>query len=320
MTDVAFWLEVRDATIAGTLTLSYQTSPTTDSSLFKNIATITLTPAASSYVTPIRLAYNPAVPPARWIRWSLQGTGAAWTATFRIFAVAGRTRSAMPAALSLSGWWRGSYGPAGAIWNGSSSGGASGGRYLTPVNQQLPGTAVNGLTPALFDAAASNAFTDPSNTFADLATQSAWTIGCLFKATAAAAAGAQPFNNPAFIADSAGIMGLAFSTAGVNAWQWDGVANRNVAVSCGINAWHFAWAYYDGSNINLSIDGGAFSSVAAANVSSALGGAIEVGRNYNGAAYYSGNIMELMTSNIAYGQSTRDSVRNYINSRYALAI
>jgi hypothetical protein len=43
-------------------------------------------------------------------------------------------------------------------------------------------------------------------------------------------------------------------------------------------------------------------------------------RNYNSGAYYSGNIMELMTSKVAYGQSTRDSVRNYINSRYALAI
>ena len=69
--DVVLWLEVRSVSNpgAGSVTLSYETSPVADGALFQSMASITLTASTTPVITKIRLADNPTVPLARWLRW-----------------------------------------------------------------------------------------------------------------------------------------------------------------------------------------------------------------------------------------------------------
>ncbi|MFO0673835.1 MAG: hypothetical protein U0235_30150 [Polyangiaceae bacterium] len=94
--DIAFWLEVREATLATgvtTLQFNYQTAPMKDESLFATmISSATFTGAIVSPNTPdvkrVLLASNPTVPLARWVRWQLApnavGTAGVSDVTFRI--------------------------------------------------------------------------------------------------------------------------------------------------------------------------------------------------------------------------------------------
>ena len=88
--DVTFWLDVRSVSPpgAGSLTLTYETSPTMDESAFKSLASITLTTSPNPSLTHVALASNPGL--GRYVRWKLTGTAAGnWSATFRIFVAAG---------------------------------------------------------------------------------------------------------------------------------------------------------------------------------------------------------------------------------------
>jgi hypothetical protein len=129
--DVTLWLEVRSVKNpgAGTVVLSYETAPATDESLFVAMAPgITLAASASPVITKVRLADNPGVPLARFLRWKLNGTAAgSWSLTFRVHAFGGHgtaAGAADPSSLSLTGWWRASY--AGSPWTPSASAGSSG--------------------------------------------------------------------------------------------------------------------------------------------------------------------------------------------------
>jgi hypothetical protein len=87
--DITLWLLVTEVT--GTPTLTYQTSPTSDDSLFQAIATaITLTAATTPVVTSVLMltaALAGTTPLARFVRWQLNGTPP-WDATLRILVAA----------------------------------------------------------------------------------------------------------------------------------------------------------------------------------------------------------------------------------------
>lgn len=100
------WLDVGDASEctfllqvaqvnggAGTATIHYETSPTRDAALFRELVARTLT--ATGDLTPQidRLAlYNtPATPLARWVRWRLTTADASlWDVTFKVTVMAYR--------------------------------------------------------------------------------------------------------------------------------------------------------------------------------------------------------------------------------------
>ncbi len=91
--DVFFWVQVSN--VDGNPTLTYQTSPTLDDSLFTSMLTtpITLVGNGSVVVTPV-LMLTSAVPLARFVRWQLSGTPT-WDVTFRVM-VAGSTPGSAP--------------------------------------------------------------------------------------------------------------------------------------------------------------------------------------------------------------------------------
>lgn len=91
--DVVFWVDISslDAN-GGTMQMFLQTAPSKDDILFKTLSNCTLTLTApitpfntSSVLPKSILNANPAVPIARWLRWSLTNSATAWRCAFRIF-------------------------------------------------------------------------------------------------------------------------------------------------------------------------------------------------------------------------------------------
>lgn len=97
--DIGFWIDVREFSTAGTLTLNLQTSPTKDEVLFQPLSNCSLTVAVTNPPPLLNgtalpksiLATNPGVPLSTWVRWSLSNSSGAWDITFRILAQANRS-------------------------------------------------------------------------------------------------------------------------------------------------------------------------------------------------------------------------------------
>jgi hypothetical protein len=87
--NVTFWLEVRevDSASGGTVTISYETSPTADESAFRQIGAVALAITSTPTITKIRLGDDPQVALGKYLRWSLQGPATGlWKTCFRVFA------------------------------------------------------------------------------------------------------------------------------------------------------------------------------------------------------------------------------------------
>jgi hypothetical protein len=99
----SFWLEVVAVTNPGfgSVTLTYETAPIADSSMFQAMASVTLTVTTSPIITQ-SIFCN--VPLARFVRWKLAGTQAGtWDATFHIYFT--QTTGAQPATPRGAGGW-----------------------------------------------------------------------------------------------------------------------------------------------------------------------------------------------------------------------
>ncbi len=84
--DAVMWLNVTEVT--GTVTITYETSPTGDDSLFQACVTgIALATGTTPVVTPVFMLSAQA-PIARFLRWRLTGSSSPWDATFRVLVAA----------------------------------------------------------------------------------------------------------------------------------------------------------------------------------------------------------------------------------------
>jgi len=82
--DAAFWIDCRE--ITGTPSLTIETAPARDDSLFAALVpAFTLTPSQTPVVKAAMLAQT-ATPLARFARWKLTVASGVWDATFRIWA------------------------------------------------------------------------------------------------------------------------------------------------------------------------------------------------------------------------------------------
>jgi hypothetical protein len=80
--DVIAWVDVKEVT--GTVTLSFQSSPTADDAAFVDVGTaLTLSASTTPIVVPLLAAYQP-TPLARFLRWQLTGSGGTYDVTFRL--------------------------------------------------------------------------------------------------------------------------------------------------------------------------------------------------------------------------------------------
>ena len=90
--DVTFWLDVRDVgTVGGsaaTVTLTFETSPTADDSLFQPMVAGTVLAAAVTPTIVKAPMYSASVPIGRFLRWRLDSSTANWVVTFRVLVAA----------------------------------------------------------------------------------------------------------------------------------------------------------------------------------------------------------------------------------------
>ena len=319
--DIVFWLEVRAVSNpgAGTIALAYETSPTSDDSLFQPLATVTLAASATPVVTKVQLSSNPAVPLARFVRWKLVGTAAGnWSVTFRIFAMANKGSAGLsdPSALALTGWWRAPY--SGAPWAGTPSAGASGGRDMSDVGSAPGvGASVNGYAPPLFVGASSNSLASAVNN--DVYFGGTGSLFCLFYANTAPAPSGAAYGDGTFFTDPTNAeTTFGFTSSGICGCIYDGTYTR-IDLACGTGAWHLAQLTFDGTNLNARVDGGAWSSVACGAYTPVTPGSVMMGRSY-AALHFDGRILELGVASYALGTTELDGVRSYINARYGLAV
>jgi len=84
--DVFFWIAVSEVT--GAVTLTFETAPTVDDTLFQAITTAsTLTASATPTVVKMPML-SATVPISRYLRWKLIGPASTWDATFRVLVAA----------------------------------------------------------------------------------------------------------------------------------------------------------------------------------------------------------------------------------------
>jgi hypothetical protein len=83
--DLVFWVDVREAT--GTPSITLQTSPTKDESLFTAVVAATTISASATPVVIKATLSGATVPVARYLRWQLNGTPT-WDATLRVLIAA----------------------------------------------------------------------------------------------------------------------------------------------------------------------------------------------------------------------------------------
>lgn len=328
--DVTLWLEVRALTNpgGGNVTLTYETSPATDDSLFQPMVTpLTLVAASAPVITKVRLADNPVTPLARYLRWKLVGTASgAWSVTFRVFVAAGNAATSAagfdPATLSLTGWWRGSY--TGSPWVGTASAGSSGSRDVSEAtNPPSVGSAQNGFTPADFDGTNDQLVAALGcNSFFTDSAGGGWILAKANSAAADPGAGSR-YDAPGLLVESGAgtTFGVNYSTAGVSIDAYDGASWVERAVAMSTGAYHLIFFRWNTSVLELGVDSGAMSSTAFTGIDTLAGGnALVLGRNYNSVAVFDGDILDAGTFNTFPSDTDRANVRTYVNARYALSL
>jgi hypothetical protein len=90
--DLTIWLDVKEFSVGGgtAVTMTYQTAPTREESLFVGMLATTVTMANGVTISPV-LAATATTAVARLVRWKLSVTGtptSAWDATFRVWIAA----------------------------------------------------------------------------------------------------------------------------------------------------------------------------------------------------------------------------------------
>lgn len=229
-----------------------------------------------------------------------------------------------PATLALTGWWSASY--VGDPWDATSSAGTSSVTgELDGQGGTLPsvGSALNGLTPVDYNGI--DSYSANSNNFIGTITSvSAFSISALvYVRNAGTASVGTAYNEPALASDSAnGFLNLSFSTRGWTLSCFDSAFGYVEApIACPTGAWHLVQAWFDGSNLNISVDDGAPSTAAMVNPLTAVGiDPMWVGVNFDGTMYLDAKVAELMTSDVDLGATARTNIKSYCNTKFGLSL
>jgi len=322
--DLTLWLEVRSVINpgAGTLVLTYETSPSLEDSCFVTAATITLTASATPVITKLILAANPTVPFARYLRWKVVGTQSGfWSTTFRIHAVAKRSGSGGPTLPALSNMTLRLRADLGITLNGATvsawaNQGTAGGSFTQGTASDQPtyvASALNGKPGVLFDG--TNDFLTNASALSTWITASSYTAFVVFSATSITTNDASSFNNSPLLADSGGNWGQHLKSTGptVLAFHWAGSdkhADNTIATATPYAFMH----RYDGTDIVGRLGLGTRVSVAATGIGS-LAGNLRIGRTWTGAAaFLNGYIHEAIVYSDAKSNDEQDAVVAYLRS------
>jgi hypothetical protein len=212
-----------------------------------------------------------------------------------------------PATTAPTGYW---IDFASAPWTGTTSSGSSGGRTLVLGDAPTVGAAFGVHDSADFDGTNDYLVGGGGLVLPDLFTRPAYTYEFILEADAASAPSANPYDEPILFGENGGNMYLSFTSAGVRAGHYDDVGFKvTTPVACSTGAKHCVQVKYDGTDIMCRVDGGSWSTVAAANVTVSYSSLIpRIGANYNATAKFNGRIARVMTWNTALDDSTLDDL------------
>ena len=224
-----------------------------------------------------------------------------------------------PATLSLSGWWRASYG--GAPWSPTASAGASGtdGNLVVGTAPSV-GTAVGGLTPAAFNG--STQYLQTANGPGTYVTLGAGTIWVLAYVVSAPATLGAPYLDPCFLStNGGGEVSVSYSSSGFVASLYDTAYETTTAISFTTGAYHLFQMTWNGTTLSARVDGGTAQTKAAGNIDT-FGGltCLNVGTNYNAGDFVNARILEVVTATSAFSTATADNYRSYANNRYGISV
>lgn len=224
-----------------------------------------------------------------------------------------------PAALALSGWYR-DY-TAALPWAGKASAGPSGTPTLQTAGLGTPGAGApsNGKTSAAFPN--DKYIRDAVGNVGTYITRTAWRAVIVARFDAPAAAGANPYNDAAFLQDAAnGTWGVGLNSTNVFAYLYVGATPFVATVAYPGTGWHMVDASYDGATLSVSVDGGTPGTIACATPFDCTADTLLVGCSYNGAVYYNGDIAEIMTAKTILSGTTTAQFKAYVNSYYGLSL
>lgn len=217
-----------------------------------------------------------------------------------------------PFNLQLEGWWRAYQG---APWVGTPSQGSSGNRYLRhdsggngdpPIGVGL----LNGINVAKFTGNLSTIIDLISDDIGQFQSASARSFWMLMQVDPGCVAGAMPWSDFLDYQDLS-IPG-ALTTLSFDEVRPAGPYSATATIS-GTNTWAFVQGRHDGVNLQLRVNGGAWSTTAAppANLG---GGILYLGYGFKGL------IAECAFAKVWFSDTVLNNVRTYINTRYALAV
>lgn len=166
-----------------------------------------------------------------------------------------------PAQLTLGHWERAAATWAGAPWSGVASAGSSGTRtFQTTAVDPTAGSTISGFQALSFTT--NSRLLDAVGTWGDVATTTAYSMCVVAKVTSAGTRDAvNRYTEPTFFGDNnANIaLGCTFSTGGFSCFHYDDstftFTGPEVAQATG--SWFMGLARYNGTNINVSTNGGA---------------------------------------------------------------
>lgn len=89
-----------------------------------------------------------------------------------------------------------------------------------------------------------------------------------------------------------------------------------------MGAWHFAQFQWNGTNLRIRIDGGAWTEVAAGNASFLTPGSVQIGYPYGGPTHarLDAKIAAIYAANTALSDADLDNLRAYLNYKFGLSI
>jgi hypothetical protein len=218
-----------------------------------------------------------------------------------------------PAVLALTGFWeRGDYDAQTATWTARASAGTSGGRNLTQATATLAPTETN-LEP-IFDGV--NDTLAPGLPTSSFFAASAFSM--LFVVTFQGASPVvSPDGDPWLIADTSDYMSVSYTAEGVRVFIFP--AQRTAPSPLSVGTKGCIQVNYDGTTLKCRVNGSAWQTVAAANVSS-LGGQAVIGRNTGSTAFLNAAMSVVALSNISQPDAIHDKALAWARAHHGVSI
>ncbi len=222
--------------------------------------------------------------------------------------------------LSWNGLW---FDFAASPFVGTASGGTSGAEDLTEgTNPPAVGTTVDGVDAANFDGT-----NDKLGNAGPVATTfigtGAWATFVMFKADAAYTSGGDGtrYASPQFWTANDAVVGVGFDDNGIFVHQSNSdPAQKDTNITCATGAWHVLFAWWDGADLHLQLDGGApITEACTSQFGTVTTATLLVGTDYSEAHFFDGQILEMGIKDTAFGGTEISDIYAALQALYPSA-